>query len=289
MIASAQLSAQEYPKEEIDIGEIADDLYGLPDSDLNYEELYENLVQMFAVPLNLNTATAEDFRFMKIISESHIDKLITHRSENGPFLSVYELQSVEDLDLTTIHKIAPFVTVTDPAQAINTSLFRRIKTESENYFLLRYERTLESKNGFTAQPAESSRFKGSPDKLYMRFRTSRAGDFSMGFTAEKDPGEKIKWDPGARYYGADYISGHIQLQNKGRIRNLVVGDFQGQFGQGVMLGGMFGAGKGSETITAARRSNIGLLPYTSVNEAGAMRGIGVTIQASDQIFLTGFY
>jgi hypothetical protein len=289
IIAAAQLYAQEYPKEEIDIGEIADDLYGLPDSDLNYEELYENLVQLFAVPLNLNTATAEDFRFMRIISESQIANIMSYRAENGPFLSVYELQSVEDLDLTTIQKIAPFVTVTDPSNAINVSVLSRIKTESENYFLVRYERTLELKSGFKDQPIESSRFKGSPDKFFMRFRTSRPGDFSMGFTAEKDPGEEIKWDPGSRYYGADYISGHIQLQNKGLIRNLVLGDFQGQFGQGVMLGGMFGSGKGSETITAARRSNIGLLPYTSVNEAGAMRGIGVTIQACDQIFLTGFY
>lgn len=289
LIVQAYGLAQEYPRDQTDISEVADDLFGLPDSDINYEELYENLVQLFAVPLNLNTATAEDFRFIKIISERQIDKLLKYRSENGPFLSVYELQSIPDFDFSTIYNIAPFVTVTDPANAINVSFLRRIKAESENYFLLRYERTLQSKNGFTDQAAESSRFKGSPDKFYMRFRTSNPGDFSMGFTAEKDAGEEIRWAPGARYYGADYISGHIQLQNKGRLKNFVVGDFQGQFGQGVMLGGMFGTGKGSETITAARRSNIGLLPYTSVNEGGAMRGVGITLEVSRQLFLTGFY
>lgn len=284
-----RLCAQEFPKEQIDISEIADELYGLPDADLNYEELYENLVQLFAVPLNLNTASVEEIRFIKILSESQIDKLIQYRTENGPLLSVYELQSVPDFDLAAIYRMVPFVTVTDPAKAINLSLLRRIKTESENYFLMRYERTLQSKSGFTDEPEQSSRFKGSPDKFYLRFRTSRPGDFSMGFTAEKDAGEEIRWDPGARYYGADYLSGHIQIQNKGRLRNLVIGDFQGQFGQGITLGGMFGSGKGSETITAARRSNVGLLPYTSVNEAGAMRGIGATVRASRQIFLTGFY
>jgi hypothetical protein len=288
-LASMRLCAQEFPKEQIDISEVADELYGLPDDDLNYEELYENLVQLFAVPLNLNTASVEEIRFMKVLSEAQINKLIQYRTENGPLLSVYELQSVPDFDLAAIYKIAPFVTVTDPAKALNVSLLRRIKAESENYFLMRYERTLQSKNGFTNEPEESSRFKGTPDKFYLRFRTSRPGDFSMGFTAEKDAGEEIRWAPGARYYGADYLSGHIQIQNKGRLRNFIVGDFQGQFGQGIMLGGMFGSGKGSETITAARRSNIGLLPYTSVNEAGAKRGIGATIRASNQIFLTGFY
>lgn len=281
--------AQDYPRERQDISEIADELSGVPDADLNYEELHENLVQLFAVPVNINSATVEEIRFMKILSESQIDKLIQYRSEHGPLLSVYELQSIPEFDLTTIYKIAPFVITTNPVQAINLSLLKRIKSEGENYFLIRYERTLQSKNGFTNQPEESSRFKGSPDKLYMRFRSSRPGDFSMGFTAEKDAGEQIKWAPRSRYYGADFLSGHIQLQNKGRLKNFIIGDFQGQFGQGIMIGGMFGSGKGSETIAAARRSNIGLLPYTSANEAGAMRGIGVSIQATDQILVTGFY
>lgn len=289
LFTAIPLGAQEYPKGEANISEIADELYGLPDADLNYEELYENLIQLLAAPLNLNTASVEDIRFMKILSEAQINKLNEYRIENGPLLSVYELQSVPDFDLPTIYKLVPFVTVTDSGTAINLSLLKRIKTESENYFLMRYERTLQSKKGFTDEPGVSSRFKGSPDKFYVRFRTSRPGDFSMGFTAEKDAGEEIRWAPDSRYYGADYLSGHLQIQNKGRIKNLIVGDFQGQFGQGIMLGGMFGSGKGSETITAARRSNIGLVPYTSVNEAGAMRGIGATIRASEEIFVTGFY
>jgi len=283
------LGAQEFPKEEADISEVADELYGLPDTDLNYEELYENLLQLFAVPLNLNSATVEEIRFMRILSETQIDGLVKYRTDNGPLLSVYELQSIPEFDLITIYKIAPFVTVTDPARSINLSLLKRIKAEGQNYFLLRYERTLQSKDGFTDKPEESSRFKGSPDKLFMRFRTSRPGDFSLGFTAEKDPGEQIRWAPSSRYYGADYLSGHIQIQSKGLLKNFIIGDFQGQFGQGIMIGGMFGSGKGSETIAAVRRSNVGLLPYTSVNEAGAMRGVGATIQATDQISVTGFY
>ena len=289
ILLATTLQAQDYPRERQDISEIADELYGVPDADLNYEELHENLVQLFAVPVNINSATVEEIRFMKILTESQIDNLIQYRSENGPLLSVYELQSIPEFDLPTIYKIAPFVITTDPARAINLSLLKRIQAEGENYFLVRYERTLQSKNGFTDEPDESSRFKGSPDKFYMRFRTSRPGDFSMGFTAEKDAGEQLRWAPGSRYYGADYLSGHIQLQNKGRLKNFIIGDFQGQFGQGVMIGGMFGSGKGSETIAAARRSNIGLLPYTSANEAGAMRGIGVSIQATEQILVTGFY
>jgi hypothetical protein len=45
-----------------------------------------------------------------------------------------------------------------------------------------------------------------------------------------------------------------------------------------MLGGAFGTGKGGETITAIRRSNIGFLPYTSAFENGQLRGIAATWQ-----------
>jgi hypothetical protein len=281
--------AQEYPRKEIEVSQVAEELYGLPDMDLNYEELYENLVQLITHPLNLNKATAEDFRFLKMLSELQIKSLIKYRTENGEFISVYELQAVPEFDLETIYALIPFVTVNNRLNAINAKLLHRIKKESDTYVLTRYERTLETKKGFDSTLEESGRFKGSPDKLFMRFRSSRPGDFSFGFTAENDPGEQIRWSPSSEYYGLDYFSYHVQLQNKGRLKNVIFGDYQSQFGQGLMLGGILGTGKGSETITSVRRSNIGLLPYTSAYESGAMRGLAFTVQASKRFSFTGFF
>src|SRR5690349_16578993 len=85
-------AAQEYPRQEADLQEIADNLYGFQDLDLNYEELYENLVQLFSNPINLNKATAEDLRFIKILSEDQIKNLIGYRNDFGYLLSIYELQ-----------------------------------------------------------------------------------------------------------------------------------------------------------------------------------------------------
>lgn len=280
--------AQEYPRTEIDISQIADDLYALPDMDLNYEDLYENLVQLIAHPLDLNKATEDDFRFIKILSESQITNLLRYRTENEKFISVYELQTIPEFDLPTIYKLVPFVEVNDFTGAIDASLLGRIRKESDNYFLVRYERTIETKDGFKKTAEEGSRFKGSPDKFYMRFRCSRPGDFSFGFTMEKDQGEQFRWNPSSGYFGTDYISYHGQLQNKGRLKNLVIGDYQTQFGQGLMLGGIFGMGKGGETITTVRRSNIGVLPYTSAYEAGGMRGLAMTIQGFKNLMFTGF-
>ena len=91
---------QEYPKKEVNLNEIADALYGFQDLDLNYEELYDNLVQLLAQPIDLNIANAEELRFLKVLSETEVNILLKYRNENGSFLSVYELQSVPGFDFS---------------------------------------------------------------------------------------------------------------------------------------------------------------------------------------------
>ncbi len=277
--------AQDLPLKDIDLTRLADELFGVPDEDLNYEELYENLMQILSNPLNLNKATAEDLSLIHILTSVQIKDLLNYRNENKGFLSIYELQAVPGFDPILIEKLAPFVKVIDPSTTIDATLLSRIKSESDNFFLLRSERTLNISQNIPG----SSGYEGSPDKLYIRFRTSRAGDFSLGFCGEKDQGEAFRWDAERNYYLFDYWSFHGQLQNKGRLKNLIIGDYQAQFGQGVMIGGAFGTGKGSETITAVRRTNVGVIPYTSVYEAGGLRGAAATISLMKHGTLTTFY
>jgi hypothetical protein len=280
--------AQDYPRKNIDASRLADELFGFQDQDLNYGELYENTLQLLSNPININKVTSEELRFLNILTEKQIQDLIQFRNENGNFLSVYELQSVPGFDLSTIYKIIPFVYVPDPAIEMNASIFRRALEEDNNYLITRYERIAETSKGYTREVSPEKRFKGSPDKMYMRFRTSRPGDFSFGFTAEKDAGEQTVWNTSSNQYLFDYISWHAQVQNKGRIKNIIIGDYQAQFAQGLMFGGAFGMGKGAETITTTRRCNIGFSPYTSANEFGAQHGVAATYELSKDFYLSAF-
>jgi hypothetical protein len=280
--------AQDYPRDEIDLSRIANDLVAFQDADLNYEDLYENLAQLYTNPANLNSLTIEELRQLNILTEKQVQNLIRYRAEHGDFISVYELQAVPELDLITIYKLVPFVTVIDHQSLINKNLLYRVFHEDNNYFVLRYEKVLQEKESNTTTD-EDKQFKGSSDRNYFRFRTSKPGDFSFGITAEKDAGEKISWNPSSHYYGTDYLSFHAQILNKGRLKNLIIGDFQNQFAQGLMLGGAFGMGKGGEAVTPIRKSNVGFLPYTSVNEAGALHGMATTFALSKNIFVSGFF
>jgi hypothetical protein len=286
--AGAALCAQDFPRKDADLSVIADELHGVEDEGI-HEDVYENLVQLFAHPIDLNKASADDLRFSRILTEEQIKNIIAYRTEQGNFVSIYELQAVPGLDLQTLYRLAPFVRVTDPSTSLDQFFWQRIRKESESYFLFRYEHTLQRRKGFLEDTDAEDRFEGSDGKLYLRFRSSNPGDFSIGFTAEKDPGETIHWAPARYQYGFDHLSMHAQVQNKGRIKNLIVGDFQHQYGQGLMLGGPLSMGKSGETITVVRKSNVGLLPYTSAYETGYLRGLAGTVEVNRHVFVTGFW
>lgn len=289
VITSSFCFAQEAIRKEVDLEKLVDELLAGQDEDFNYEELYENLALLLSHPADLNQITAEQLRTLYILNEVQVQAILDYRSLAGPFLSLYELQSIPQIDRQTFERLISFVTITDPQSALNKSLLTRIFNERNNYLILRYDRTLEDKVGYLNTTSEASRYHGSPDRLYMRFRTSRPSDFSIGFTAEKDAGEKIEWAPNRKQYGAGFLSVHAQVLNKKKLKNLIIGDYQAQFGQGLVLGSAFGIGKNAEAVSTTRRANIGFMPYTSAYEAGYFRGLAASYQATKFITLHGFY
>lgn len=262
---------------------VADNIFPSGDDDLNYEDLYDNLSQLSANPININTATAEELLSLGILSPQQANDIINHRNECGDLIEVYELQSIHSLDVAIINKLRPFVTV--HSSTPGRSFLDRVRSQKTTYFLARYERTLERSRGYRSADS-SSRYQGDPGRLYSRFRTTSAGDISVGFTAEKDAGEQFQWTK--QVPGFDFYSAHVQLINKGPIINLIVGDHTAQFGQGLTLGGGFGIGKGSETITTLRRSSTGFMPYTSANEAGFFRGGAVSLSLPANMVVHAF-
>ncbi|GAB3501571.1 helix-hairpin-helix domain-containing protein [Emticicia fontis] len=239
---------------------------------INYEDLYENLYQLYQNPIDLNSATYEELSSLYVLSVSQIKNLLAHRQQYGDLLSIYELQAVSGFDLATIQQLLPFVEVRQKFSA--KALSNSITNASDHYLVLRSSQTLEKSKGYI-----ENKYLGSPQQLYARYRLSSPRDFQIGLVAEKDAGEK-------NYL--DFYSFHLQLKNKGNLKNLVLGDYQVQFGQGLILGAGFFLGKGSEAVTTIRRSNMGIRPYGSLLEGGNFRGAAATYQLK-KIDLTAFY
>src|SRR5690554_8234852 len=75
---------------------------------------------------------------------------------------------------------------------------------------------------------------------------------------------------------------------KRKMENLNRGDYQAQFGQGLVFGSGYSPGKGAEAITTVRRSSVGLRPFTSAMEFGFFRG-GAATYSMGNFELTALY
>ncbi|SFU91927.1 hypothetical protein SAMN04487941_3346 [Pontibacter akesuensis] len=286
------LLAQDFPRQPIDLDLLVQELFAEQDDEnVSYEDLYETLFQYYQRPIDLNRTTPEELASLYLLSRPQIVSFFTYLQENGDLLSIYELQAIPGFDRLTINQLLPFVRVADAElQADTRPLWQRVVGEDNNALILRYERTLQQRRGYTPIDTSRSRtrYLGSPDKLYLRYRISHARDYSFGLTAEKDAGEAFTWSPGTRRYGFDYYTMHLQLYNKGRFKTIALGDYQLQIGQGLLLSSGYSVGKGSETITTVSRPNLGIRPYNSVLEYAFLRGGAVTYDAG-KIDITGFY
>ncbi|MEO1514938.1 MAG: helix-hairpin-helix domain-containing protein [Bacteroidota bacterium] len=250
------------------------------DNGFDFNTVYEILEGFRQQPLDLNKANVEDLKELLLLTDIQINSLLNHRRELGNLISIYELQSIPGFDLAIIRRIQPFVRVGGGIDNVQLSLGQMLGQSNSSLFA-RWFRPLQESRGF-----REDRFEGDPNQLYLRYRMQYGNKMSLGFTAEKDPGEAFfnKSNPN----GFDYYSAHFYLRDYNHwLKSLAIGDFTASFGQGLLMFAGFGYGKTPRSMDI-KRSRRSLRPYASVNENNYLRGIGVTLQLSPQIELTTF-
>ena len=249
--------------------------------DQSYDEVQERLLQLALNPTDINLADEEKLREIGLLTEIQIQKLLEHRRISGPLVSFYELQTIAGFDEQTIRLLAPFLRFADRDFFGWKGLGRRMVSEKNNFLLLRND-------GLVTRDGNKKIF-GSPKRSLVRFRSQHPRDFSFNFTAERDAGERFKWNPANGYLGFDFTSASLRVVEKGRLQNLVIGDYNVGFGQGLVMGTGFGVGKGAETITSVRQGYMGFRPYTSLNENGYFRGVAASFMINKAVSVDGFY
>lgn len=263
----------------IDFEKVIQDLLPQQEYDVDYNDLYDRLFSLYSSPLNLNTAGRADFQSLYFLSDEQISALLNYRDQYGGFKSIYELSTIEGFDRNTIEKLMTFARIEDNK---SESLASALKTPSSHEIFLRYQTVVEKKKGYTIPDTLNSgqltsRYAGDPGRLYARYIFAKPDRYSLGFTIEKDPGEKLIWDPNTKRYGMDYYSIHAMVENVWVFDKIVVGDFSLDFGQGLVFGSGVTVGKGTEPVTTIRRNGLGLKPYRSVYESKDFSGVASSL------------
>lgn len=286
-ICLSSVSGQDPPPVQIDLENFIERLFPIQEEEMDYEGIYEALFQLYQNPIDINAASADVLQATYILSPLQLNNLIQYREQNGPLVSLYELQAVPSFDLALIQNLLPFVT-TSGQTSYTKPFLERIGDANQAYLLLRHRRIWETRRGFT--PADtsstgriSSRYLGDPNEIYVRFRLQKTRDFSFGFTLDKDAGEQFVWDGQSKRYGFNFVSFHLARYQVKKWKSINLGDYQVAFGQGLVFGAGYTLGKGAETVPTVRRSSAGILPYTAALEFGFFRGVAATYSLSPSL------
>ena len=223
-------------------------------------------------PLNVNSADASELRTLRLLSDLQIYQLVLYRNLLGPFIHEYELQAIPSLDIATIRKVIPYITVTD-TRNIHHHLGKRLIGGDEN-LMFRYSMIVPKSKGFIKNDSAGTRYLGSRPHVLIRYHYNFKNILQYGLLGDKDAGEQFF--KGTQKRGFDFYSFHFYTRKLGIIKSLALGDFTVNLGQGLIQWQSFGFKKSTSVVSVKRQSEV-LQPYASAGEMNFNRGAGITL------------
>ncbi len=271
------------------VSQIIENIMQEKDEALDYTDLVTSLNEYYENPLSLNNASRQELLSLYILSVPQVNDIIAYRDQYDGFTTIYELQTIESLNDQTIKRLIPFVNTKKEEERFPITL-ENLTKYGDHDLILRSERTLEEVKGqriadTASKPENNKGYLGSPYDFYTRYIYNFSDRISLGFTAEKDAGEAFFSKPNPN--GFDFYSGHLFLEDIGPLKSIALGDYEVEFGQGLILSTGLTLGKTPNAIGISRNAER-LDAYTSANENNYFRGIGATWEWG-KTKLTGFY
>ena len=242
------------------LDDILEDIYNQlsEDGEAPLESLQEDLLEIAANPINLNNTNANELSQLHFLSDQKIDAILLYQYQH-PFQEIYELQLIHCLKDYEIRNLLPFVYVGKAADEDDKLYFREVFHYAQHEMTLRLDaRNIED-------------FEGDPMYGKLRYRFNYQNRVQAGVTAT------MVTDNGRLAIGdrMDY-GGYIQLKDIGPIKTAVAGNYQANFGYGLVVGSPFKRGK-SAYIQSTATTDEGLKKFSSVGDSyHYFHGLGAT-------------
>ncbi|HSK13570.1 MAG TPA: helix-hairpin-helix domain-containing protein, partial [Phnomibacter sp.] len=263
-------SAQEVTNTNVE--QALEDLAEAEELETEDDSYLQQLSQLRRSPLNLNTATLAELQIFRFLNELLLVQLINYRTLLGPLQTIYELQAVPGWDVETIQRILPYVRV-GPAQSVVDD-FRGRFTGGDHSIVFRVAQVWERSRGFTPDTLGNTRYLGSPQRFFFRYKYVYKNTLQFGIVGDKDPGEQFF--RGAQRNGFDHYSIHLFARNLGFVKRLAIGDYTVNMGQGLLTYQSLAFRKSVDVLNIKRQTEI-FRPYNSAGEFNFHRGGAITL------------
>ena len=118
------------------ISNIIEDFLESTDAEnFDYNTIFENLNHYYENPLNINEATENDLKELYLLNEIQVNDFMTHRTQFGNFLSLYEIQAIPSWDMGTIKNVSPFLRCEVAASDFNLDFRDALRNGTSTLFL----------------------------------------------------------------------------------------------------------------------------------------------------------
>ena len=242
---------------ENDIREAIEEIMTLGD-DYDPALLLEQLSDLREEPVRINCGDEKEIARLFFLSEFQVRLLADHIRRNGSVVSLYELALLPAFDRSTAVLMSPYVTLKPCEDKSSVASDRTTVTLTASTHI----------NDTGSEPAEVRSL------LRVRHNTGR---FSIGMTAENDPGETFTFRKAA---GADFLSGYAMYTGSGVIDRLIIGDYSLRFGEGLVFNSSSWQGSWltSPSFMAGRSAAV---QYTSSEENSFLRGVSLCLGSAN--------
>ncbi|MFV0483914.1 MAG: hypothetical protein ACK5MG_07470 [Bacteroidales bacterium] len=230
-------------------------------------ELTDQLESLHMNPVKLNDkADIDRLDQLELITAFQREEIKAYAKDYAPIRTFNELRGLEGIDERTI-KLLELFTVLGSDEERATRLF-----DGKSEFIARYQRVLQKSKGYIENDDGTTPYLGDRNKYYVRYRFD-GSRLRFGLVGDKDPGETFFKDDNRT--GFDFYSAHIQYNMQGLIRQVNLGDFRVNYGQGLTSYNGFGIGKSSQP-TNILKANRGVSAFASADESNFYRGAAVS-------------
>lgn len=240
--------------------------------------IQEQMEQLAAEPLPINTATKAQLRGLGILSDAQIESIGDYIGRHGAITSAAELMAIPLIGVATARLLRHFV-------AFQTGSDEGAGKAMPSLKEARHEAVATLNLPFYTTYGDRVAFLGPRYKHSLRYRMSMKGRVEAGLVASQDAGEPFFI--GRNKWGYDHFSPYFLYRGDGVLATLAVGNYRVGIGMGLVANTNFSFGKAAQ-VAALGQAGQQLRPHSSRSASNYLQGAAAELRLCRGVDATVF-
>ena len=263
---------------------------------VSMEEAYEHLNELAQQPLDVNVATQEDLMQIPGLDQNQINDILEYIHRYGRMRSIEELAMIESIDLNLRNYLECFLVAEDEAAKpwyakgqLRQSLRKVRQSLVTTARVPTYYRAGDQRapsHTYMGDNRYAGKYLGDPVSHSLRYSLRVGENVTFNLSGGKSAGEPFFGEHNR--WGYDRYAFNLRVTHVGRFSQIILGQFRGQFGLGLVLNNNFTLGKQGMLAAVGRRLTM-FTPHSSVSDSKHFQGAAAMVSLSDRIQMAAFF